>query len=856
MFGADPSSFDCTRGATLMARAPQYAPRAENSALIRAALIDLWARGQSVAFAAVETYLAAKRTPLSRPTIATQVQSWKLAGLAETTAAPRGTGERLHTLRLGGQKTATATLRTVVEFALTPASEFPSWARANLRTALRLVLELPAGADLPTILAAAAAVPPARLRDLPERLLTLAAARGLTRRVATNLESVLRRALRCAAEHNQIPLVFVVHETDAAWDALRWKFFGADSKVPLRSRPTYRRAFTRFWQHITVVLADPIHGRPNVTFEEITPTDMALLKRHLRRSDKAWLYTQIQHTLRWIGKTHGAGPYGGATSSSTDAVYLTPANRSRKAGSLGSWPALIALFGEHGFGPEWLEFLAWYRDYSTLSDADLAANTERFPVRPTKRHLAPGTVVLRHFALRAWCGMARIVLNKHPADLTLQDVFGDSARLIGEKFKTWWAARADGGEVTDATSGGLTSVLLSAAMVARALCDRAAHQLGARAATGKAASLLEWEHGLRTSEEEAYFRGYQALTAQAEQLEEKRKTSESGHVHTTAKDVVRMIRQTPPQWWQQVLDAMLADVQAGVARGRTGKKFFRLVSASYLLGFVISTGLRRSELAHVRIGAYVNRKGERVDRQYGPRNRAARVVKLRAVDRKNRRQHIAGVRERFCPLWLEALYLDTVRPFFLAKGRQEHDWLFVNGSGAPYGCINETDSGQRTAEDMHRSTTRKLMLTKTFQQQVASAAARIGLPLPDEIHEFGFHAVRNVFAFLLFQTPGLGVTAAANWLGDRTQTVEGTYAEVDGTLVDLSACRDLVFALPTEVVAANGETAETASDAPRGVSSTPSGETTEQALMRLLGTFTGRDVSTRQLDLIKAVLTQ
>jgi integrase len=839
-----------------MPRAPQYAPRAENSALIRATLIDRWASGQSVALAAVETYLAAKGTPLSQPTIATQIQSWKLAGLAETTAAPRGTGERLHTLRLGGQKTATATLRTVVEFVLTPASEFPSWARANLRTSLRLVLELPAGADLPTILTAAEAVPPARLRDLPERLLTLAAARGLARRVATNLESVLRRALRCAAEHNRIPLVFVVHDTDAAWDALRWHYFGADSKVPPRSRPTYRRAFAQFWRIITALLADPAQSRPGVAFEDITPTDVALLKRHLRRSGKGWLYQQIQHTLRWIGQTHGEGPYGGTPISSTEGVYLTPANRSRAPGTLGSWTTMIALFEEHGFGPEWLEFLAWYRDYSTLPDADLAANQARYPVRPTKRHLAPGTVVTRLFALRAWCGMARKVLGKDPADLTLQDVFGDSARLIGEQFKAWWAARADAGEVSDATSGGLTSILISAAMVARALCDRAAHQRGAQTMVRKAASLLEWERRLRTPEEEAFFRGYQALTAQADQLEENRKTSETGHVHTTAKDITRMVKQTPPQWWLKVLDAMLAEVQTGVAKGRSGMKFYRFVGATYLLGFVISTGLRRSELAHLRIGAFVNRQGKRVDRQYGPGNRAARVVKLRAVDRKNRRQHIAGVRERFCPRWLETLYLDKARPFFLTKGRQDHDWLFVSSTGAPYGCVNETNSGQRTASDMHRSTTRKLMLTKSFQQHVASAAARLGLPLPDEIHEFGVHAVRSVFAFLLFQTPGLGVTAAANWLGDRTETVEGTYAEVDGTLVDVSACRDVVFALPTEVVAANGETADTAIDAPEGLTSASNEETTEEALMRLLGTFTGRDVSTRQLDLIKAVLTQ
>lgn len=843
-----------------MPRAPQYAPRAENSGLIRAALIDLWASGQSVAFAAVETYLAAKRTPLSRPTIASQIQSWKLAGLAETTAAPRGTGERLHTLRLGGQRTATATLRTVVEFALTPASGFPSWARANLRTALRHVLELPAGADLPTILAAAEAVPPARLRDLPERLLTLAAARGLARRVATNLESVLRRALRCAAEHNQIPLVFVVHETDAAWDALRWAYFGADSKVPPGSRPTYRRAFARFWRLISALLAEPPHFRTGVAFEEITIADMALLKRDLRRRGKGGLYRQIQHTLRWIGKTYGTGPYGGAPTPSTEGVYLTPANPSREPGKLGSWAALITLFAEHGFGPEWLEFLAWYRDYSTLPDADLAADPERYPVRPTKRRLAPGTVVARLFALRAWCGMARLVLGKAPADLTLHEVFGDKARLIGEQLKVWWAARAEAGEVSDATSGGLTGILISAAMIARALSDRAAHQRGALTAVGKPASLLEWERSLRTPEEESYFRGYQALTAQADQLEEKRQTSENGHVHTTGKDIMRMVKATPPQWWVRVLDSMMAEVKSGVAKGRSGTKFYCLVSATYLLGFVISTGLRRSELAHVRIGTYVNRKGELVDRQYGPTNREARVVKMRAVDRKNVRQHTAGVRERFCPQWLEDVYLGEARPYFLAKGGQSHDWLFVNSKGKPYGCVHETDAGQRTAADMHRSTTRKQQFTKNFQRQVASAAARIGLLVPDTDHEFGFHAVRGVFAFLLFQTPGLGVTAAANWLGDRTETVEGTYAEVDGTLVDVSACRDLVLALPTDLPIVDNNTAQpaaTSSQRPAAATDgVDAGDTPEATLMRLLGAFTGREVGARQLDLIKAVLTQ
>lgn len=843
-----------------MARAPQHAPRAESTALIRSALIDLWATGQSVAFAAVETYLASKGTPLSKPTIATQIRCWQQAGLAELTAAPRGTGERLHTLRLGGQQTATATLRTVVEFALTPESAFPSWARANFRTALRLVLELPTAADLPAILAAAETVPPARLRDLPRRLLALAAARGLSRRVATNLESVLRRALRCAAEQHRIPLVFVVNETDAAWDALRWKYFGADSKVPPRSRPTYRRAFTRFWRHVTALLAEPPHCRPGIAFEDITPTDVAVLKQHLRRSGQTWLYRNIQHMLRWIGKAYGEGPYGGAPTSSTEGVYLTPANRSREAGSLGSWAALLSLFDEHGFGPEWIEFLEWYRDYSTLPDEEIAEAPERYPIRPTIRQLAPGTVVRRMFALRAWCGMARIVLNKAPRDLTLREVFGDQARLIGERFKAWWATRAAAGEVSDATSGGLTSVLVSAAMIARALSDRAAHQRGVRPVEAEPQSRRNWERDLRTPEEEAWFRGYFALTAMADTLEEKRKKSGAGHVNTTCKDIVRMVQETPPQWWLQVLDSMLARVETGVAAGRTGAKFYGLVKNTYLLGFVISTGLRRSELAHIRIGSYVNPQGKLVDRQYGPSNREKRVVKLRAVDRKNQRQHSAGVRERFCPQWLETLYLETARPFFLAKRGQQHDWLFVTNTGKPYGCENETNAGGRTAADIHRSFTRRQQLTKTFQQQVATAAAQLGLRVPDTDHEFGFHAIRGVFAYLLFQTPGLGVTAAANWLGDHSDTVEGTYAEVDGTLVDVSACRDLVLALPTDVPVVDNDSARpTAKPRQRPVEAADgvdAGETAEEALMRLLGAFTGREVGTRQLDVIKAVLTQ
>lgn len=813
----------------------------ETQALIRAALIDLWVRGKGVTNSAIAAHLKAAGTSRSSRTVASQITRWRRAGVVDTQLSAVGLGENVQTARFGGEATREATLKTVLTYVLTPNSSFPAWAHPNLRTALRTVLELPMAADLSAIMTAAQHVSADKLRSLPDRYVSLARARGVDVRMIGNLESLLRRALRCAADADRIPLVFEHLWGDPAWEALRWRYFADESPgISQATIAVYRSNFAQLAREAVALFSNEPYRRPIITFESLSEVDILTLRRHLRQRGKRYLARQVQTILSYIARTYGEGPYANRAINGRHAIYLRSAEGF--AASRGTWPEFLAIFESNSFKPEWLEFLEWYRDYSTLPDGKLAGQPERFPPRPRIRHLAPSTVVGRMNSIRAWVGMAFEVLKKPASEVTLIEVFGVKARFIAERLKAWWADRAMSGEVSDATSEGLTNILLDAAMIARALCDRAAHERGVDNLSAEALSLLDWEASVRTRQEEVYFRAYMTMTALADQLMEARRTSDNGHGLTTSKDITRMVQQTPPQWWLRVLDDMLARIHTGWFDGRRGERFLRLIEAAYLLGFLISTGLRRSELAHIRLGSYVSVKGEVIDRQYGPRNRAQRIVRMRAVDRKNQRQHRAALRDRFCPLWLEQLYLEHARPFFLAKSEQDHDWLFVTANGQPYGCLEETDTGERSASDILDFMERKSRFTQFFQNQLAAAAAGLGLTIPEADHEFGFHAVRGVFAYLLFQSPKFGVTAAANWLGDRVATVEGTYAEVDGTLVDVSQCRDVVTELPIE---------EQEEEAPASKAST---EDYGTALGRLIEAFKCEDLTRREYEAARASL--
>jgi hypothetical protein len=199
---------------------------------------------------------------------------------------------------------------------------------------------------------------------------------------------------------------------------------------------------------------------------------------------------------------------------------------------------------------------------------------------------------------------------------------------------------------------------------------------------------------------------------------------------------------------------------------------------AFFLGLMISCGMRISETTHIRIG--IDARGR--DRQYGPGNRRCRLIQLRPADRKNARRHGAYLRERYCPVWLEREYLERSRPFFLKRGGgPDHDWLLVDMQGMPYGCIEEDDDGEGRNDIEHAR--RIAILREYWIDQLMGVAASLDLEIPMEQGEFAPHVIRNVFAYLLFQR---SPKDAANYLGDRLESVEETYASCDGVHVDVS----------------------------------------------------------------------
>lgn len=224
------------------------------------------------------------------------------------------------------------------------------------------------------------------------------------------------------------------------------------------------------------------------------------------------------------------------------------------------------------------------------------------------------------------------------------------------------------------------------------------------------------------------------------------------------------------------------DPEAGLSR----YDFFCLVADCYYHGWLVSTGMRISETAHVRL-----------DLQYREELRAKRECHLRAVDRKDTRNtlsHECMVRERYVPHWLEQLYLEQARPFFMRewplttgprkkRGEvQQHPWLFVDRRGRPFGCPGEDGDGEGRDGIRLRSTT--ATLRKHWKAHCARVAVKLGLAVPTFPREFSNHVVRIAMAFQIRQE--FGLTEAANYLGDQESSIIGHYEGVSGKLVDHS----------------------------------------------------------------------
>lgn len=757
-----------------------------NAERVKQAIIEIWSEaGRCTQQEVARATGAGGRKPLSQTTVRNIWTRWEEQGVLVTQVGRNGRPGAAYAFRWGAPPDAT--LRDVVANALQE-SALPAGARSNLRTAMRNLIRARYQAPDELILEACAAIPANQLYDVPDRVYRATLARGASQATATNLRSVVRRAMRLAAEQGVVPVIFPRVWDDDAWEVAKWTYFSNDAEALKKSTiRTYRAIWEDYSREVRELFG-----------EEIRPQDVTLemveqLKRHLiTHRGKRYLARQIGTVLSYIGRVHGVGPYAEKWSRAdvvrgyngrANAGYLVDARG--RAASDGNWEVFIGILRDHGLPDEWEEFFRWYYEYSTLPDTEIEED-DRFPIRPDRRELRARTLVKRIVAVRAWGYQAIRLLSEteglRPHDITLAMAFGEHGDRVARRLRSWWAERAERGEVTDRTSAGLVDILKGGMMIARALYDRSRHERGISAVgeDGEVRRAIEEEGLPKTAEEEAYWRTYTTCAAMIDSLERRRARSSNGHIATTAKDIRRIIRQTPPTYWEAIQDELMRRVREAKDTGRDQSfRYHRLVMLTYLLGMMISCGFRISETTHIRIGC--DRKGR--DRQYGPRNRKERRIELRACDRKNAKRHAAFLRERYCPVWLEEEYLERSRPFFLERGGADpHDWLLVDAQGRPYGCPEEDDQGNGRDDIAHAR--RVADLREYWIDQLMGVAADLGLEIPYEQGEFAPHVIRNVFGYLLYHT--ISPTAAASYLGDLVDSVHETYASCDGVHVDVS----------------------------------------------------------------------
>ena len=112
-------------------------------------------------------------------------------------------------------------------------------------------------------------------------------------------------------------------------------------------------------------------------------------------------------------------------------------------------------------------------------------------------------------------------------------------------------------------------------------------------------------------------------------------------------------------------------------------------------------------------------------------------------------------------------------------------FLLLNPTtGRPYGCSEENPddgSGRRDAPFKDR----KSSFARLWTRRLAVVFDTLRYFVPCSPQSFGMHVVRNVGGHAVFVKYD-SLEKAAAWLGNTVTTVEGTYADLKGELVDTS----------------------------------------------------------------------
>lgn len=603
------------------------------------------------------------------------------------------------------------------------------------------------------------------------------------RKTVQNLVSALRGVLLHGLRHDLFPLYFPEHRPYANWRAV------ADEAFPLLGESKRNSGLRKAREALLTLFGIARAELQVATAADLTEETVRAAWQMLLSPHRAGARSKISRLRTLAGKTPGnwKHPVVQVILAGLGRGCAPMAVERLRHATVPELPAqtldgFISVVESHGLSASWREFFVWYQEYSTLDWRTMGSRAREFPARAATRKLGESTLTFRRSTARAFLACARRVLPDAWSSLTPTAVFSTHYSTLVYALMAEWEASVEAGGASHRSSEGLEHLIVDSGMIARALYDRSLHARGVALACSAeplgGQRFVDAERFVagRTDDEQALLAAHELAGVLCSNIREERRQSSHGSGDNTVKDLHRSIRETPFISFQRAQLTLLDKVQKLISSGSAqSPQCVRLTVAALVHGILVSGGVRRSEIAHLREDIQVHLAN------------GSREVLLRAVDRKNMKPHHFVLRAKWLPEWFLSHYLKVVRPLLVAKAPDVRvaasGFLVLHPtSGLPYGCLEESRDG--TGRNTIALERRKIWMSRLWVEIAAQVFVETGLFLPAGSQRFSMHIVRNVGAHAVFVQSG--VEAAAHFLGDSISMVEGVYGALRGELVDTS----------------------------------------------------------------------
>jgi hypothetical protein len=784
---------------------------------VQAHLLDCWVSQKPVSLRSVAAAVGELRSrstddgTVNSEWTSTALKSyWKrMAGqgllipaIGDATIADAKLGFHARGVNLTGLPLAQCSFRIMLEPFLADAEVSKNDKRV-LKEGLRLVLPGLTNVSLAgtktdeMVLVAASRISPELVPKLPA-LLRAQNAKG------SEYGRVFRNCMRHAMSNGHAVAIFPSPPPDDTWSAwvadhLPIADSGATRKQVVQARAAVRALRVQLEE---IALDNKDAALPATPDDVTADTATKAITRLLTVHGQHRLMPLYRRILVKLGE-RGLGPYrhgaqiGRDLLTQADGLRWSPRlylHSESAANNACTWTALIETLCEHKISPDMIAFVGWIRDFSTLSDRELARHLDKngqkvFPSRRRGFLVGLGAEQGRIRAFRAYLGAALNIKGIDPAACRPQIVFGQDFELLTDEILEYWQKCVDAnrervalgipplGKAKHAASGGIHSVVVLGGMVALMGYERSRHERGQRGAKlrvgghGKEIG-LDWNDMRRVDKtigEELFAGAYEHSRMKGNQLE-----ADRGGATATTHKVKKIV-------FEDTLTADLMPAALEALRRRIdAKKVDRSLAGdavAHLAAGIISSGATRiEELAHLRY-----------DRHFTAAHRAEMGIPLEAWDRKGDYcAHQIPLNEALTPPWLISYVADVARPILLARwmarGNSAHNFVIMDARGRPFGDPLESADGK--TRDARVIAHRKGKLIMLFKDVRIGALSAAGLPILDGYALSGTHGDRGRIANIAVNLKGVGSERAARLLGhkekgngQRTLTVERSYSQ-------------------------------------------------------------------------------